>query len=264
MTIDGVNILTNYNGIISDESMKTIISYPSLKEPETNDWAEETGIEVDLSSPTLDKRNVSLAILCDADKASAFVDFLLLKTYRIYDFPELGCNYKFRFKGISNFDITNAKCTFTVNLIDDLPLFNYIYQAPTLNAVDYGCTIDAVNIKTFGVTILEGTYESLEGFSTVKNRLEIRNRLMSGVKVEEAVQMFSEYSATINCFMKQTIANFWIGYNALLYALAQPNLRTLVANGKTYQFYYKGCKIDLCHVSKGMIYCEFSIEIVIV
>lgn len=264
MIVDGVNILTQYGAVMSEDSIDNIVSYPSLKSPETNDWAEETGIEVDLSSPLLDKKSVEISMLCNSSSVNDFVDFLRLKTYRIYEFSELGCTYKLRFSGISNFKYTDTKSSFILRLIDDLPLFNYVSSAPSLNAVDYGFMIDGTNINTFGVNIIEGTLDSLNGFSNIKNRLEIDNKLISGVKVFETEQFFSEYTAKLKCFMKQDVADFWIGYNGLLHTLIQPNLRTLVVNGSTYKFYYKSSKVVFFNVIKGKIFCEFEIEIVVV
>ena len=53
------------------------MAYPSLKTPDQNDWQEEDGVEVDLSAPVLDTREVRLSFLLN-DVYGSFSDFRVI------------------------------------------------------------------------------------------------------------------------------------------------------------------------------------------
>lgn len=60
--VNGLDI-SFYGLYIMGETYKDVITFPQLKQVESNDWAEHNGIEVDLSFPTLNVRNVSFNLI---------------------------------------------------------------------------------------------------------------------------------------------------------------------------------------------------------
>lgn len=50
--IDGIDIYDEFGVIVEGDGYDELLSFPSLKEPDKNDWPEENGIEVDLSEPS--------------------------------------------------------------------------------------------------------------------------------------------------------------------------------------------------------------------
>ena len=48
-----------------------LIAFPALKEPEANDWPEEDGVEVDLSDPKLEEKEITVSFLSDTCSAAS-------------------------------------------------------------------------------------------------------------------------------------------------------------------------------------------------
>lgn len=262
MIIDGTNIQTTYNATLLQGGLKSLLVYPKLKTPAKNDWAEYDGVEVDLEAPKLDKKEVFISVLCNENSVDTFISFLTLKTYRIYNFTSIGKSFKLRFTGVSEMKTIQGRCFFKLKLSNDFPLYNYTYVAPNLTAShDFGYLLDGVNFTKYGIIPLQGTKDNLESITEVKNKLEIKSKFTSGVKVAEQVSKTKEYTATLNLFMKQSTANFFKGYNAFLHDLVKPNERTLTANGKTYKCYYQSARIEDLILSGGVVWCKFSVNI---
>ena len=69
--IDGIDAFTRYGVMIEEGGYNGVLSYPSLKEPEqSNNWLEEDGIEVDLSDPKLNTKELDISF-------SAFDEYML-------------------------------------------------------------------------------------------------------------------------------------------------------------------------------------------
>ncbi|TXD47331.1 hypothetical protein [Polaribacter sp. IC073] len=262
MIIDNVNIATVYLATLLQGGLEAVLQYPKIKKPVSNDWAEHDGLEVDLSSPKLDSKGIDLNLLIDETKIDLFITFLLAKTYRVYHFSKLNTSFKLRFSGISDIEKIQGKCFIKLKLENDAPLKDYVYSVPNLTASSYNYTVDNVDISTYGIVPLQGSKDGLEGALNTKDKLEIKSNYTSGVKVAEQISKKQENKAILNLFMNQSTANFLKGYNAFLYNLIQPNARVLVANGKTYNFYYESSKISDLVVSEGKVWCKFSLNIV--
>lgn len=71
MTIDQGNIddlnLYGVYGVIIEAGLKTLLQDPDLKDPETQEWPEQNGIEVDLTERYYKARTVSLDVALIAD-----------------------------------------------------------------------------------------------------------------------------------------------------------------------------------------------------
>lgn len=264
MTIDNINIKTTYNAILLEDSFKTLLAYPKLKAPAKNDWFEYDGLEVDLEAPKLDKKQVVLNVLCSTNNVDAFISFLMLKTYRIYHFSDINKSFKLRFIGISDVKNMQGKCLFKIKLSDDFPLYNYTYEALNLTAShDFGYLLDGVNFTKYGLIALQGTKESLENITEVKNKLEIKSKFFNGVKVAEHPSKKKEYTATLNLFAKQSVDNFFKGYSAFLHDLTKPNERVITAYEKNYKCFYSSSKVEVFSITDNVVWCQFSVSIVL-
>ena len=284
MTIDGVNILTTYSATLLYGSLNSLIEYPDIKPPKKNDWAEYDGIEVDLSNPVLDKRNVTLTFLILEDKIDSFVTFLLAKTYRDYYSKDLNYTFTLRCLEIVDIDKTQPKFAIKIKLSDDFPLKDYVYEglsriiyfsSTTItwdrtdiffgqSSTDYGFVIDDISSSAYGILLLEETNDSLDSSAKTKNKLEIESNFISGVFVAEQASKKKEYSATLDLFFKESVVNFMKGYNAFLYNLIKPENRILAINGKTYNFYYDKSKVITLIVINNVVWCNFEVNIVLI
>lgn len=262
ITIDGKNIM-DYTAILLEDSCKELVEYPKLKKVDSNDWAEHDGLEVDLESPRLDKKEITLSLYFrDKQQFEVLTQYLLATTYRIWNFTELGKDYKLRLKAFSGLKVTFDCCEVKVQLVDDFPLRNYTYVAPNLIQSDYGYSLDNINFSKYGIIPLRGSRDGLDSGESTKSILEIENRIMQGVKVAEQSLKIKGRNAHINCFMKLPVAEFWKGYNTFLCDLTKPNERTIIAHGKSYKCHYDSAKVNEMIVDNGFVWCEFQLNVV--
>jgi hypothetical protein len=262
MIIDGLDISTNFKASLLQGSLESVLEYPKLKAPKKNDWAEFDGLEVDLVSPVLDKKDVVLGLLIAETKIDAFITFLTAKTYRIFQFEALNISIKLRCSEISEIKKIQGQCIIKLTLSKDFPLENYVYVAPNLSAQDYGYTLDNINLSKYGIMPLEGTKDNLEGTVKFKNKLEVSSNYRNGVFVSEQASRTKEYKATLNLFIKQSIPNFLIGYNAFLYDLVRSDERNLDTAQRLNKCYYSDSKINDLLVLDGVVWCKFSVDMI--
>lgn len=264
MIINGINIKNKYSAILLDGSLNDVLEYPKLKKPETNDWAEEDGLEVDLVSPVLDKKNINISFLINELEIEEFVEFLLSTTYKDYYFTELGVSVNLRFLEIKGIHKEQEKFRIDIKLVDDKPLNGYSYEDPKLEAVSANLEMDGMDLSKYGISVLEGSENNLEEIVKAKKKLLITSKYISGVEVSEEVSKKQAKKAKLNLFIKQNKADFLKGYKSFLYDLVKPDERTLLFNGKTYKAYYSDSKIKDLIIENGFVWCNFIVSIIVI
>ena len=60
LLIDRIDTYISLGICITKGSYNNLVAFPTMKEPDKNNWPEEDGQEFDLSSPTLDTAEVSI------------------------------------------------------------------------------------------------------------------------------------------------------------------------------------------------------------
>jgi hypothetical protein len=285
MIIDGINIATTYSATLLYGSLNSVIEYPSMKAPLKNDWAEFDGVEVDLTNPILDKKDIDLNLLIAESKIDEFITFLKEKTYRIYHFDDLNTSFKLRCLELSDTQKIQGRCFIKLKLSDDFPLDGYVYEGVpswyyfssttiTFDRTDifFGnkttgnsdLSISGISFSAYGISVLEGTKDSLEGVVKIKEKLEVKSKFISGVSVAEQVSKTKEYNATLKLFMNQDTNSFLNNYKAFLYEFVMPDVKILYAHGKEYQCYYSDSNVQDLIVLDGIVWCSFSVNIVVI
>lgn len=61
--IDGISICNRFGVWVTKGGYNGLLAFPAMKEPESNDWPEEDGIEVDLSDPKLEPKEATISFL---------------------------------------------------------------------------------------------------------------------------------------------------------------------------------------------------------
>ena len=75
--IDGISICNRFGVWVTKGGYNGLLAFPAMKEPESNDWPEEDGIEVDLSDPKLEPKEAAVSFLSDTnDGATDLVAYL--------------------------------------------------------------------------------------------------------------------------------------------------------------------------------------------
>ena len=265
MTIDQINI-SDFTALMLND-YTSVVSYPSLKNVESNDWAEYDGLEVDLSVPKLDKKTLELSfLLTDKSKYSDLVAYLLAQNYRTWFFPEINKAFKLRVIEYSGYQEFLKKAEIKIKLSDDFPLWNYTYSPVVINQDMNNWFLDGVDFSKYGIAVLKGS-EELHAEKEVKPVLEITNSLLNGVKTFEQPLKKKSRKATIKCFLKCELSNFWNVYYGFLHNWIKKDARELSTGTKTYQCYYESSKVLYFSVNEtndNIVRCEFDMNIIII
>ena len=263
--IDGVDIYLLYGIFVTQNGYNELIAYPPLKTVESNDWQEDDGIEVDLSAPALDTRELTIRFAYHGNigKFNSFIELLSDGAYHDFNFADIGRIYRLRLVSQSNMSRTCDLHVLALRFADDFPLSGYSYVAPLSSLVPLkSYKIDEKNLSEYGVRILKGTDDEIAKSSEVKKNLLRNIKSENGVLYDGENVTFQTKDVKLNCLMMAgNLVEFWRNYNALLYDLVRPKERVLYANGKEYSCYYKSCNVvDFSPV--GKIWFHFSLVLV--
>ncbi len=122
--IDGKDTYALYGVFVVNGGYNELLAFPSLKKIDSNDWAEEDGIEPDLYSPVLDTRELNIKFSHHGIDArfGAFVELLSDMAYHTFDFREIGKTYKLRLVNQTSLSLAFRLGLFTLRFADDFPL----------------------------------------------------------------------------------------------------------------------------------------------
>lgn len=249
--INGTDIFQTYKGFVVENGHSELIEYPAMKNIETNNWHEENGIEVDLSDPKLDSKSFSLnmAFVGTRQQFYDFISFITVTAYNTWNFAEISRSYNLRLVNNNSFQKEQDLRVVKFTLANDAPLSGYSYIAPSggFNTYVADYELDAVQLSQYGVQVLKGALAELEKVPTVKTNLLRTNSKMAGSVYDGGYVKFKEKEATINCLMRASdLGVLWRNWDALLYDLSKPNIRTFhsVERNEEFPCYYKNSKVE--------------------
>lgn len=283
--IDSVNAFAKYGVFVSRYGYKQLVQMPNLKKVESNDWLEQDGIEVDLSAPQLDTRNIDINFFAtNTDISLEFIEMLSSKVYHTFYFPEIGRTYKLRLVSEGSRKINLKMGSFTLKFADDFPFWGYEHTSPLpigLRPSKY--KLDNIDFSDYGVLFLDGTDDSVLKSPDIKPNFIVNNSDMSGALYGGKTLMFRPIGATeiepqeshakpnykdkdvtLKCIINTPLAVFWRNYNALFWDLTRPELRSFCINaiGVNYPCYYVSSSVTKFDIlTNGRVWCEFSIKI---
>lgn len=268
----GIRILEGgYNGILS---------FAPLKDPEmTNNWKEEDGIEVDLSDPKLDTKEVEIKFGAIGSYLTG--DFIYLISdgaYHTFNLVEIGYTCKLRLVTELNTQHFIQAKTFALKFADDFPLAGYAYQAPLSDTVPtQGYELDGVDFSTYGIRVLEGSEAQIAKSPAVKKNM-LRNIItQNGAIYDDKKVVYETKEVPLNCcLIAKDIAEFWRNYNAFLYDLIrvveieEDGIKVLKGDRslfvesvyEEYPCYYKSSKVSLWDPNGSSIWCKFTLTLV--
>ncbi len=269
--IDGIDAFTAYGVFILEGGYAQFVNWPSLKAIDINSWAEEDGIEPDLTAPVLDSREFTVkfgAIGLEADPGG-FV-YLLTGTGAYHDVLISDLGKTFRLRLVSNPDFSNysAFFEFSLQFADDYPLKDYtLYAAPSSGSVPSSLyDLDAINLSQYGIRILEGSLSGLYKTPTVKANLLTNISSKSGATYDGQIVKLQEKDITLKCaLIAASITEFWANYNALLYDFTRPGARELYVDdlGELFPCFYKSATVNSFSL-RGKVWCAMNITLTII
>lgn len=221
-----------------------LIAFPALKEPEANDWPEEDGVEVDLSDPKLEEKEITVSFLSDTcSAASDLVAYLSGTGYHVFRVPSLGRTWQLRLSDHPENNVYPLQTAFSLKLVEDVPVRPIADSLPTpgVRIPVSRYLLDDVPFSTYGVTV-DVSRSALLKAPAAKLNMNRKVLTADGQIYDADHLVFQKKEVTFNCHFKAvSMAVFWQCYDSFFSALIQPGERQLYVEeiGKAYPCYYK-------------------------
>lgn len=184
--IDGTDIAT-LGMFIERDGSNDLLVFPSRRVPDTNDWFEEDGLEVDLSGVTFDAKKVVINYVMIADNYPLFKQ-RLNAFHNLHNQPgsrsiyirEYATTFTLRFQsfvnyehrgGYYNYSRKRAKIFVEYYMDNPLEMYTSAIGSPVgPDATFAGVKINAVDLSKYGITVRE-VYSSALRLRSFKNVL---------------------------------------------------------------------------------------------
>lgn len=270
--INNIDMYAEYNvGILAD-GINDLFMFPSLKQPYFMSWPERDGIEVDLTNPKLDNKNVTLNFASEDRNNAQIERFLTAITepgYHNLQIRSLEKTFKLRVSNESNRIVYNNGQTFSIQFVDDFPrdLINStsIKQGHGISSLPASLyKLDGVGFEQYGLIVHKGK-ASVYSIPTIKLTLERNISTLDGRLYDADFVRFSEKDVVLNCsFYCDTIIRFWQNYSAFFNDLIKPNERKLYIGYTQQEFkcYYKHAGNFKFQKKRGYVLCQFDLTLV--
>lgn len=265
--IDGVSIWDKFGVWVTKGGYSDLLAFPALVDPDKNDWPEEDGIEVDLTEPRLQPKEITISFL--ASKADIdvcdFIAFISKPGYHMLYVPSLNREWRLRLSTqTKNIRYLNA-CDFSLTFVEDVPMrSDATLPDPGLSIRDCGYELDGISFADYGVVVDMAKDELLKSPAAKKN-LNRKVYTEDGQIYDADLLVFSSKETTFKCHFKTaSIDKFWKCYDAFFSALIQPEERELYVDflSETYPCYYKKSSGFKVLSLRGPVIVEFNLTLV--
>lgn len=262
--IDGEDAC-HYGIEVDNGGYSGLAALPPLKKLDSNDWHEDDGVEVDLSSPALDTLEIQVKLTAHID-VDSFMSVLADGAYHTFDFREVGRVCRLRLVSQVSLKTKRGLHKLTLQLANDFPLEGYTYAAPqsSLRLPASGYAIDDVDLAEYGISVLQGSLSEVLKSAPVKKNLLLSVGAKSGALYDDVSVTFQQKDVTLKCLMQAaTMSELWRNRDALLYDLSRADSRTLYTRelDEEYLCYYKSSAVER-FLTAGKIWFTFSLTLV--
>jgi hypothetical protein len=263
--IDEVNIFTAFGTIITKGGYNDLFTFPSMKEPDKNDWAEEYGTEVDLSEIRLNAKEVFISF-CSAEFLG-FMDFIKQPGYREFYIPQLGRTWNLRYiSQESNAMPDTERSAFTLKFAEDILVRETSGEAvPGLIILLSNYSIDGKPLRDYGIIASEARNNLLSSWQEKQN-MNYEVSYKDGRVYDAGTLTLSEKDVTLNFTLcASNLENFWDCYNAFFNDLIATGERKLnIAGIKKCGCYYKSSSNFKLLPMRGGVFVEFNLVLALI
>lgn len=269
--IDGHDAFTEYGIFVEQGGYNQVIQFPAFKTLDTTEWPDDDGIEVDLESPQLNTRTLSIQFcIVNIRYAEDLFDELSIGAYHTFEFKDLKRTYRLRMTQNGSFKSKIKLGKLTLTFADDFPVIpsGEYYPLGKSDIRQIGYEVDGIDMSQFGAYVLDGTDESIRKAASVRENLKISTKDIAGVIYDNSTVKFKTKDVTLKCLINCTgIDEFWRRYDALFAVLLDADERRFYysALGNEYQCYYKSMSVSKFDILRNnRVWCEFSVVLTII
>jgi len=266
--IDNTDIFESFGVGITKKGFNDLFLFPSLKDPDYNDWPEYDGIEVDLSNPVLNNKTVKVtfaSLTSDNDNIDNFYLFIGQAGYRELNIKSLGRTWKLRLRREPNRDTYRKAQIITVEFADDFPVkLTGIASGHGFNLPESPYLLGEKRLNEYGLIVNKGK-ASVYAVPDLKKNLQINSKYNDGLTYDTQTVVYSSKEVKLKCsFLCDTIGRFWNNYDAFFSDLVAPDLRLLEVEYMydVFKCYYKNSSDFNFVMHTGYILCEFTLTLV--
>ena len=250
--IDGKDAYKQWGVYVVNGGWNELIAYPPLKSVDYNDWQEEDGIEVDLSAPVLDTKDVLLKLSVSGLYSRYFdlIQRLSDGAYHTFNCTEIGRTFTLRLTQTPSFEAAKVLGFVTLKLADDFPpefSDGKVYDPTPFGFATDDYTLDNCNFTDYGVRILQGSLSEVLKQPQVKPNLLRNIKTRPGAIYDGKAVTYKSKEVKLTCLARaNSLDELWHNLDCLLYAMTRPGERLLGVNAIEDEFpcYYKNCSVS--------------------
>lgn len=242
--IDGMSVRSRFGCWVTRGGYDDLLAFPAMREPEENDWPEEDGVEVDLTEPKLEAREIAIPFLSDTNTAATdLVAYLSGEGYHTFRVPSLGRTWSLRLSDHPANTVYPLHTAFSLKFVEDAPVRPVAdgLPEPGVWLPESRYLLDGTPLSAYGVVVDESRSALLRA-PTAKLNMNRTVSTEDGRIYDADHLVFRKKEVTFKCHLKAvSMAAFWECRDAFLAALVQPGERQLYVEeiGKAYPCHYK-------------------------
>lgn len=265
--IDDVDIYTRFGVIITAGGYNDLLCFPSMKEPDKNDWPEENGIEVDLTTTALEAKDVVISFDSIRSETNDFIHFISQPGYHTLRITELNKKWRIRLLTHTDHKDYSRATSFSLRFTDDFPDRATDYLPASGNGLVIPVSeyeLDGIPFSVYGIEVIGG-WDDLLKAPTVKQNLTRSFSTSDGQIYDAGMVVFNSKETTLKCSLSAvSIDKFWECYIAFFNDFIKPEERQLYwdCTGEEYPCYYKRSSGFVVRSLSGPVVVEFNLTIV--
>ncbi len=260
--IDGVDVYDRYGVFVEGNGFDGLLGFPAMVPPDSNDWAEEHGIEVDLSEPRLQAREFAMNFAHTGVAWGMFYEFMSFPGIRLINVPALAKSWQVRvvemvrLEGYDGVDLLSVK--FAEDSIEVPAGYPSANASGLLTSV---VSLDGKALDKYGI-ILTGGLDDLAKAPKIKRNLTRTALSINGQEYDSEMVRFAQKQVTFNCCLSAVRAvDFQDLYDAFFGDLLKPGLRKVGYAGRQYDAYYSHSANWRLVSASPEVVCEFDITL---
>lgn len=263
--IDGIDVYSQFGVIIEGDGYNELLTFPAMKQPDQNDWAEQNGVEVDLSQIALSPLEISITFArITGYPWNNFVSSLAVPGYRTINIPALGRSFELRLAEMPALQTYADASLLTLKFVrDTVEVPSSWPHANGAALIESDVAIDGIRLDKFGIIIEDGL-DDLVRMPRIKKSLTRSFALQNGQVYDTDNIRYEAKDVTFKCYLNSVrMVDFWNLYDALFGVLTQHGVRQVSYQGKTHEAYYKRSSNFNLLSHSGEVNCRFDLTLCI-